>query len=1188
MNCFRVSGVCLLLISIVAALSMGGLAYTPNDSASQDMLLNGSGPGPAENLSLNANPNDLTSGNNHYTYQKGLESAPAASAPERDVKLTLQSDNSTNSTSNGVSAHDNSSAALQAGSTPSNATSSESAAAPANATQDESAAANTSAQAASAEVVDVPANVTDENNTTNVAASVPNATEVPATNVTSIAQASETNATSQANTTSQTNSTAASAIPSITNGNSTNVTSQNVTTSNATAQNVTTNVVAGNATASNETASNETASNETANNATASNETANNATASNATANNATSNVTAENATANNTAVAVATAPENELANESQPETESAEPTSNQKAEASGDRIWSETRNSPQDFTWDPTTFAGFFYDIDNNVGTEKLKIHLTKSGSGYSRSVDANDLKYSTSVQGIDYKFSDWGRYQVLGFMADKYFGGYGGTDPEVADNDISLINENQLRKVLIDSDDSRSITTGSVLPLANGYELRIKEIDTNGNKVWLALARDGKEIDSKVVQPLDLKSATYEYKEDIGGSKDTPLILAHVSNVFTSAESSLVTIDGLFQVADDYLSVNDGDKYGKMKVNSISEEGIDMENEDSFSLQKGKIVSLMGNVSFQVADDDVLRFAPQVTRAGSYEVRGTVVNPELYSEFTWTPYNFEGFYYDIDDDVGTEALTAKFTGSSISDGDLIYETRPQAVKFKFEDFGTYDVVGFMADKYFAGYNNTVFTDDFSSINEGQLRKVLTDSDTEQTLTTGSVLPLQEGYELRIKEVDINGNKVWIAIAKDGKEVDSLVVSPSSDQTKASTYMYKTTVGSQKNVPILAAHISNVFRGTEADLATIDGLFQLSDSAETVDAGETFDKMKIDSVSDQAITAKNDGAISLGRGRNIPIMGNIRFQVADSNNKTFAPVAERIGENAQLNLSIPEAAANKVVKISVQSAGEAISGASVLVDGQSVGVTGEDGAVDYTPSQSGTYAVTANKEGYLGANATMVVDSVLKSELLTINVPNNVLKGESFLITINGGVNQTAIEGAEVSFDESTIGTTNAQGTVTYASNVTGEHTIRAALEGYQPATRNITVSSAIRLTGLNVTAKASAGQNMDVKATLQNVGTTSDSKTLELKVNGKTVATKDVSLGPGENKTVTFQYKPADPGVYRFDVEDRSQTVTVEKASNNTALIAVILMLIIVAGAGFYLYRTGELDKLRGRIKR
>ena len=30
-----------------------------------------------------------------------------------------------------------------------------------------------------------------------------------------------------------------------------------------------------------------------------------------------------------------------------------------------------------------------------------------------------------------------------------------------------------------------------------------------------------------------------------------------------------------------------------------------------------------------------------------------------------------------------------------------------PSQVEFEFEDWGRYDVIGFMADKYFAGYNN-------------------------------------------------------------------------------------------------------------------------------------------------------------------------------------------------------------------------------------------------------------------------------------------------------------------------------------------------------------------------------------------------------------------------------------------------------------------------------------------------
>ena len=107
---------------------------------------------------------------------------------------------------------------------------------------------------------------------------------------------------------------------------------------------------------------------------------------------------------------------------------------------------------------------------------------------------------------------------------MADKYFAGYKANDNGIFDNDRSLINDGQLRKVLMDSDAESTITTGSVLSLEEGYELRIKQIDLNGNKVYLALAKDGEEVDSKVVSPEGLKSATYQYKVDIAGERYSP----------------------------------------------------------------------------------------------------------------------------------------------------------------------------------------------------------------------------------------------------------------------------------------------------------------------------------------------------------------------------------------------------------------------------------------------------------------------------------------------------------------------------------------------------------------------------------------------------------------------------------------------------------------------------------------
>ena len=126
-------------------------------------------------------------------------------------------------------------------------------------------------------------------------------------------------------------------------------------------------------------------------------------------------------------------------------------------------------------------------------------------------------------------------------------------------------------------------------------------------------------------------------------------------------------------------------------------------------------------------------------------------------------------------------------------------------------------------------------------------MRRVLLDSDDSQTIASGSALSLQEGYELRIKQVDLNGNKVYLALAKDGKEVDSKVVTPSSDPDKASNYMYKVDMGSEKDVPMITAHIESVFQSTESSLATVDAIFQVSDSPESVEEGEVHGKMKVD-----------------------------------------------------------------------------------------------------------------------------------------------------------------------------------------------------------------------------------------------------------------------------------------------------------------------------------------------------
>ncbi|TGC06749.1 S-layer protein domain-containing protein, partial [Methanolobus halotolerans] len=102
-----------------------------------------------------------------------------------------------------------------------------------------------------------------------------------------------------------------------------------------------------------------------------------------------------------------------------------------------------------------PADFAGFFYDIDDNIGSEMLNI--TTEGTT-SRTIAESNLAYSTTIEQVDYAAdfeaeagtSNNGSYPVLGLFAEKY----------VALDDNS---PDELVKLLLDSDDKYTLRTGS-----------------------------------------------------------------------------------------------------------------------------------------------------------------------------------------------------------------------------------------------------------------------------------------------------------------------------------------------------------------------------------------------------------------------------------------------------------------------------------------------------------------------------------------------------------------------------------------------------------------------------------------------------------------------------------------------------------------------------------------------------
>jgi len=285
------------------------------------------------------------------------------------------------------------------------------------------------------------------------------------------------------------------------------------------------------------------------------------------------------------------------------------------------------------------------------------------------------------------------------------------------------------------------------------------------------------------------------------------------------------------------------------------------------------------------------LLATAMVVVAVDSVEIRGKVATEGA----TWTADDFAGFYYDLDDNIKTEELTTVVTDGKLAEPDgVTYSTTAMADDFEFEDWGQYNVIGFMAEKYFAGYLDAEGTDDVlfeesedeNVLSDEQLLKILVDDDAEMTVTSGTPLKMENGYELGIKSIDIDGNKVFLELSKDGAVVDSKVISPSKDgaDMKDKTYYYKMDVGDSKDVVIVAAHFKNAFRGADQDLATIDGLWQLSDTPEDVSENTEYDKMTIQTVTADSVTMNNeDNDITLSKNKDIALMPGVAIKTADA-----------------------------------------------------------------------------------------------------------------------------------------------------------------------------------------------------------------------------------------------------------------------------------------------------------------
>ena len=284
----------------------------------------------------------------------------------------------------------------------------------------------------------------------------------------------------------------------------------------------------------------------------------------------------------------------------------------------------------------------------------------------------------------------------------------------------------------------------------------------------------------------------------------------------------------------------------------------------------------------------------------AETVEVRGEVVDAaSQIAPFTWTARNFAGFYYDSDRDLMSEALTTEVAvPDTIDAGDLTYDAYRVKSGYTNPEIGEYFAIGWFGTKYMA-VNGKPYV--ISPI------ILEMDKDDKKTLAVGQEWVLGNGYSLIVRQIDLEGDKIWLELARDGVEVTSSIIclrngggygdefcnrmtisgfpgaytAVVEDVGTTRTFVYRKDVGSENSVPVFSVYVDCIFRGTDANIVQLKHAILIGDDPIRL-SGAEVGRLDVEAVTAESVRLRNAQAISLEMDLDIHVAEGLWFHVAD------------------------------------------------------------------------------------------------------------------------------------------------------------------------------------------------------------------------------------------------------------------------------------------------------------------
>jgi hypothetical protein len=130
---------------------------------------------------------------------------------------------------------------------------------------------------------------------------------------------------------------------------------------------------------------------------------------------------------------------------------------------------------------------------------------------------------------------------------------------------------------------------------------------VGTDKKGMLIELLKDKKTVDKKAL----LMPGTYTYSTKIGEASRMPIIAAHFQEPIFLEGKGYIKLDGLWQISENPIYVRRGTSFGLMTVTTIDPVSglITMNNLDNtITLNKNKVISLMGDFNIKTSDQDIV----------------------------------------------------------------------------------------------------------------------------------------------------------------------------------------------------------------------------------------------------------------------------------------------------------------------------------------------------------------------------------------------------------------------------------------------------------------------------------------------------------------------------------------------------------------------------------------------------